>query len=361
MEHTESTVGMLDLIVSPAFSAENGIITAANRGAAQYMIQPGTQVAQMIASGQAEYEAFNSGCLYLQLDLCGQCRGASVTRIDGRDIFVLEDETETDALQALALAARELRTPLSGLLTTVDRLFSTLVTLENDTAQEQMAYINRSLFQMLRLVGNMSDAARYTADESRNMENADICDILQEVFDQAAVLGAQAGVAIRLQNLQQKIYCSVNREMLERAIYNLLSNALRFTPKGGSIQAVVTRHSDRLYLSIQDSGSGIPSDILGSIYSRHLRSPGIEDGKQGIGLGMVLVRAAAAAHGGTVLIQQKEGQGTKIILSFSLATPGGSALRSPVLKIDYAGERHHGLIELSDVLPADVYSVSDIN
>lgn len=359
MEQTENTIGMLDVMVSPAFSVEDGIITAANRAALQRMITPGSQVSQMIASGQEEYAEFNSGRLYLQLDLSGQTVGARVARIDGRDIFTLEDEAETEALQALSLAATELRTPLSGIIATVDHLFSSLAQTENSITQEQMACINRSLFQLQRLVGNMADANRYT-ENSADMETADICAVIKDIFDQAIPLGEETGVSIRLQTLHQPIYCRIHKEMLERAIYNLLSNALRFTPEGGSIQATLTRHGNRLSLCVQDSGSGIPADILGSIYSRHLRSPGIEEGRQGLGLGMVLVRAAAAAHGGTVLIQQTD-KGAKITLSLSIIKPSGDTVRYSALDIDYTGGRHHGLVELSDVLPKQLYSASNIN
>lgn len=360
MEQPENTTQMLDLIASPAFSVENGVVTARNRAAAQYMIESGCPIGQLLAAGQDEYEAFQDGCLYLQLSVFGHRCGASITRVEGRDIFVLEDAAESESLRSLALAARELRTPLSGILSTVDRLFPVLEAAGDAAAQEQLALINRNLFQMLRMVGNMSDAVRYSTESKQNLETANICAVIQEIFDQASVLAETAGVTIRLRNLPQGVYCAVDREMLERAVYNLLSNAIRSSPKGSCIAAEVTRHGKRLYLSIQDSGSGIPNDILGSIFTRFARAPGIEDGRQGIGLGMLLVRSAAIAHNGTVLIRQTE-QGTKITLSVSLTDLSGSTLRSPVLKIDYAGERSHGLIELSDVLPASAYSVSEIN
>ncbi len=361
MEHPENSAQMLDLLMRPAFSVKDGIVTARNRAAAQYMIEPGCPISQLLATGQEEYAAFRDGCLYLQLSICDKSRGASVTHIDGQDIFLLEDEAETEALQSLALAAKELRAPLSAVLACVDRLFPTLDTEADGAVREQMASINRGLFQMLRIVGNMSDALRYCSESRSNLEAMDIRALIGEIFDRAAALAEEAGVSIRLRNLPQPVYCAINREMLERAIYNLLSNALRSAPKGSCISAEVTRHGKRLSLTVRDCGSGIPADILSSVYTRFLRAPGIEDGPQGIGLGMLLIRSAAAIHGGTVLIRQSGDHGTAITLSITITDPGSGMLRSPVLKIDYAGERDHGLIELSNILPAASYLPQNIN
>ena len=110
-----------------------------------------------------------------------------------------------------------------------------------------------------------------------------------------------------------------------------------------------------LQLQIQDNGSGIAQDILGNVFYRYLRQPAIEDSRFGLGLGMVMIRSAAASHGGTVLIDQPEGTGTRITLTLAIRQNGGNMLRSNVLRVDYAGELDHGLVELADCLPSELY------
>ena len=83
--------------------------------------------------------------------------------------------------------------------------------------------------------------------------------------------------------------------------------------------------------------------------------------RYGIGLGMVLIRSVASVHGGTVLIDQPTGEGTRITMTLQIRQATDSALRSPIMKIDYAGERDHGLIELSESLPAGLYKKESIN
>ena len=104
-----------------------------------------------------------------------------------------------------------------------------------------------------------------------------------------------------------------------------------------------------------DSGSGIAQSVRSSVFSRYLRQPALEDSRYGIGLGMVLIRTAAAHHGGTVLIDQPEGAGTRITMTMSIRQSKQATLRSNVLRVDYAGERDHGLIELSECLPTELY------
>lgn len=361
MSKTENPIDILNLLAQPAFSVKNGIIQSVNPEAAKCGIEANTAVESLLLTGREEYADYNGGSLYLQLNICGISRGVCINRMQEQDIFILEDEAKDPSLQALALAAKELRTPLSGVLTTVDRLFPKLTSDADPDLIKQMAMINQGLFQILRMVGNMSDAASYSADTQASKEILDICSVIQEVCEQACALGEEAGVQILLKNLSEVVYCPVDREMLERAIYNLLSNAIRFSTEGSCIQISVSKHENRLYLSVQDAGSGIPADLLGTVYTRFLRTPGIEDNRYGIGLGMHLIRSTAAAHGGTVLIQQSREQGVRVTMSFSLHSDPGTALRSPVVKIDYAGERHHGLIELSDVLPLTSFYPDQIN
>lgn len=356
----KATFGMLELIMYPAFFVRDGIIIQTNQAARSRLIAEGTRVSSLIKTGLEEYQEFTGGCLYLPLEIGGHSCGVTVSRVDGQDLFVLEQEADQAELRTMALAARELRSPLSSVMTLVDQLFP-VVSAENDPEiQQQMAKINRGLFQMLRVIGNMSDAARYTGSVTVQQETMDICALLDEIFSHARELVGHGGIELRYTGLQGSIYCSVDAEKLERAVLNIISNAVKFTPAGGYVDARLTRRGKKLYLQIQDSGSGIASSLLSSLFARYRREPGLEDSRYGIGLGMVLIRSAATAHGGTVLVDQPEGQGTRITMTMEIRQNGGR-LSCPILRVDYAGERDHSLIELSDVLPASVYTKENIN
>lgn len=359
MEQLENIAGMLDLMVRPAFCVKDGFITAANQGAKSRLIDMNTPIRELLLTGQEEYSEFMGGCLYLTLDLGGHHIGASVTKQQEYDIFILEQDADQAELHAMALAAQELREPLASVMTVADRLFP--VVSEEIGTQDQIARINRGLFQMLRVISNMSDAARYQEESERVLEIRDVTAILEELFRNSAALIGQTDIQVTFRNLPQKILTLVDTEKLERAVYNILSNAMKFTPRGGTIEATLTQRGKMLYLTVQDSGSGVDPAVRSNIHSRYLRQPGVEDGRFGIGLGMVLIRAAAAAHGGTVLMEHPEGRGARITMTMEIRQDTAGRLRSNILQVDYAGERDHSLIELADALPAVLYKKENIN
>ena len=355
MERELDALGMLDLMVRPGFCVNDKKICKVNQAAEALMLAPGMDILPLLLTGKEEYNAFEDGCLYLTLSLNQQNWGASVTRIGDLHVFLLEQDADQAELQAMALAARELREPLANVMTTADRLFPMSALQDDPAVREQVARLNRGLLQMLRVIGNMSDANRYAADTGSRMETRDVCALLQEIFDHSRTLLTHADLNLSFRNLDTPINCLVDSEKLERAVLNILSNAIKFTPKGGAIDCALTRKGAMLYLQVTDSGSGIAENLKGSIHSRYLRQPGIEDSRFGIGLGMVLIRSTAALHGGTVLVDHPQGAGTRITMTLPIRHNTSGTLRSNVLRVDYSGERDHGLLELSETLPASLY------
>lgn len=361
MEYTEEKYAMLHQIPSPAFFVRDGIITEANVAALQRQIPVDSPIADLLHTGQEEYPQFSDGCLYLTLQVCGSACSASVKRIGGHDLFVLEQDADQAELQSMALAAQALRTPLSNVMTVADQFFPLDCFDGSDQAQLQIARINRGLYQMLRIICNMSDAYRYGCETALRGEIRDIAALIREHFDLTADLMEHTGITLRYTGPNETIFSLVDTEKLERAISNILSNAMKFTPKGGCIEACLTRKEKTLYLTVQDSGSGVPEEITGTVYHRYLRQPGIEDGRFGIGLGMVLIRNAATAHGGTVLTQQTPNGGLRLTMTIPIRQSADPMVRSPIVSADYAGERDHRLLEFSDCLPAELYRPDNIN
>lgn len=359
MEEQIDKSGLLDLTMQPAFCVKDGIIVQLNRAARQFLIEPDTPIANLLGDDAQEYEQFQGGCLYLTLTISGQPFGASVRQMDGFDVFRLELDSDQPELRAMALVAQELRELLAGILAIADRLLPTMESSGDPDVQAQVHQMNRRLFQMLRTVGNMSDASRYADETASRQVCQNICSVLTEIFAHAEPLVREKGITLHYSGPRESILCMIDREKLERAVYNIISNAMKFTEEGGTITAKLTRRNNKLYLSIQDSGSGIPPELLGNVYNRFQRSPGLEDSRHGLGLGLVLIRSAATAHGGTVLIDQLEGVGTRITMSIAIRNDKNTGLRSDRLEVDYDSGRDRGLLELSDALPPELYSTKN--
>ena len=351
MEQIES---ILDLMSAPAFCVADGTVTAVNEAARRRGIAQGTAVDTLLATGREEYSRYNGGSLYLTVLASGISCGASVSRMDSCDIFLLEQENDQAELQAMALAAQELRSPLTSVMAVADRLFPLTQEEQDPALQDQVARINRGLLQMMRIICNMSDAYRSSQDTS-HMETRDIGTALEEIFLTAGPMIAHTGITLRFSGLNEPVYGLMDHGKLERAVHNILSNAVKFTPEGGTIDARLTRKDNMLHLTVEDSGTGIHKSIRGSIYERYRREPALEDSRHGIGLGMVLIRSAATAHGGTVLLEQPEGRGSRLTMTIAIRQSKTATVRSPMFEGDYAGGMDHRLLELSGCLPAQLY------
>lgn len=351
MNERNDITGMLDLLTLPGFCVQNNIITALNSAAEGLLLSTGTDVSGLLMTGKQEYAAFTGGCLYLTLSIGGAPFGAAVTKADGFDIFVLEQDQDQAELQSMALAARELREPLTNVMVAADRLFPMAAHDQNPALQEQMARLNRGLYQMLRILGNMSDAC----GRPTRMETRDIAADIAEIMEKSAALVQHAGITLTYSGLPEPLLMLADREQLERALLNMLSNAMKFTPVGGTVEVQLARRDTTLCLSVSDSGSKIADSILKNLFRRYLRQPTIEDSRFGIGLGMVLIRNAASSHGGTVLVDQPAGGGTRVTMTLAIRHNTATQLRTPMLQVDYTGERDHELLEFSESLPAWLY------
>ena len=349
MEVQHDLQGWLNRFSCPAFSVKENIITACNHSAQALLLYPGTDIRELLMTGPEEYAAFQSGCLYLKLKLSAKGYGASVTRDAQGDLFLLDQEPEDADLRSLSLAARELRSPLSNLMIAADALKAGIP--ENPQLEEQLARLNRSLHQMHRLINNMSDAGRSDLLSPAGIH--DFSRLFHDIFEKLQTQLEQTKVILTYTGLADPVYGLANPGQLERAVLNVISNSMKFMPEGGTIHAKVTRQKNMLHLSIQDSGSGIAENILGNVFTRYQRQPGIEDSRYGIGLGMVLIRSAAADHGGTVLIDTPEGKGTRVTMTLAIRQDA-PVLKTPVLS-PISDNSRQILTELSETLPWECY------
>lgn len=345
-DHTDIN-RILELMPQPVFCVRDETILYRNHATRQMFLEPGLPVAELLGETIEDYRRFQGSSLYLTLSLPGRDVGACVTRLDDMDVFVVDQEGSE--LQAMALAALQFRTPLSDVLTIL-----------NGFAHQEdlpyMGHLKRRLFQMQRLVFNMADAARYTSETAGKQVCMDICSVVEDLFQHIEPLAEKNGIRLVCSCPRERVVTMLNEEQLERALYNMISNAMKVTPKGGTIEGKLSCVNDRLYLSVRDHGDGIADDVRSSVYTRYLRQPGLDNGQEGLGLGMTLIRSTAANHGGALLIDHPDGVGTRVTMSMAIRKDPGDLLRSNTLTIDYAGEQDHGLLELADILPPELYS-----
>lgn len=342
---------LIELIPEPAFCVRDGVIQRVNRAARALSLAPGMEVLPLLLTGIEEYPSFTGGCLSLQLSLEDQPRGATVTGLSDAHVFLLDPEEEDEALRAMALAARELRRPLSNLIAIMDNLIPHVLSDSDEKDREWMARLSRGLYQMERTIGNMSDAG--ICQTFFQPEIRDIPSIFEEIFEKAEALLSTVGAVLHYTGPNKEVYGLIDARLIERAVWNVLNNALKFKSTGCEIHASLTQHGSYLRLCIQDNGPGMESETLSSLFTRYRRQPGLEDSRCGIGLGMGILRSAAICHGGTVLIDQPGDTGTRVSLTMKIQKGSDTLVRTPGILL--SGGRDMALIELSDCLPLSVY------
>ena len=344
MEIGKERIQMLDVMLRPAFVVKDGTICHINPAAGYLLLTKGMPIAPLLASGSEEYGDLTD-CLQLKLQFGPHILDATVLRKDDVDIFLPDPVPAEERFRMLSLVSMQLREPMTGLAAAAERMAEHA---NSDCAEQG----NRHMHRVMRILSNMSDISRFALRESCRMEYTEVCSFVEEILDKAATLLEQAHIQVESRLPWTEIYTLLDREQTERAIYNLLSNAAKFGLENGSIRVELSQKAQRLQLSVTNSSRTTVRP--GNFYDRFLREPGLEDPAQGLGIGMVLVSSAAANHGGAVLIDQPEGC-LRVTMTMKIQHRQDGWVRSPILGMDYAGERDHGLLELSDVLPAKLY------
>jgi len=354
MDLIENTEKLLEMNPHPAFLVKDGKVICANRAAQRHFVTVGSDISPMLLTGREEYASFTGDCLCLRLKIQECEYNASVQLYDQMHLFLLESPKDCPELRAMALVAQELRLPLNGMINLTDELIPAVLQDAPDSKQ-QLSQLNKNLHQLLRIVGNMSDAYNYSILTDPILETENLTAFFREHFEKISALLEATNIRFRYDLPQKEILAPINKEILSKAVYNLVSNAVKFTPADGQIIATIRADRKKLTFDLRNTGC-VPAEMQRNPFHRFLRQPGIEDGRYGIGLGMELICAAANIHRGTVLMHPYSDNGVAFTMTISLREDAPCRVRSSVLKFDSLGGMDLGLIQLSDALPANLYS-----
>jgi two-component system, OmpR family, sensor kinase len=216
-------------------------------------------------------------------------------------------------------ASHELKTPLMVLRAGVERaLVHPGVPAEIlQSLDETLAQIN----QMSEMVESLLTLAR--ADEGRAplaVEDCDLRDLLGDVAETTGMLGESAGITVSSEMPDTPVRLSVDPHRIQEMLLNLVTNAIKYTPKGGRIALSLQDQGDAVVLTVQDTGIGIAPGDLPHIFDRFWRADPARSrtgDRPGTGLGLAITKWIAEAHGGSITVQSRPRRGT----SFSVRLP----------------------------------------
>jgi PAS domain S-box-containing protein len=227
----------------------------------------------------------------------------------------------------LATLSHELRTPLSAILGWTQVLLKSDT--ENDPSRQRRAIevIDRNARAQVHLIDDLLDLSRIMAGKVR----LDLQPLSLSTAIEAAVESARPAADakdIRLTAILDQVRGTINGDgaRLQQVVRNLLTNAIKFTPKGGQVQVLLQRINSHLELSVSDTGIGIPASFLPHVFDRFSqRDSSTTRVFGGLGLGLAISRQLVELHGGSIRVtSQGEGLGTTFFveLPLSVAQPG---------------------------------------
>lgn len=343
---------LLSQIKQPALLVQDQHILEVNPAAKGLLLEVGQPILPLLSRGKKEYETFSEGRLSVTLTLAGRELEAIVIRSLEQELLVLSETDQVpELLRVLSLSGQDLRKPLTEVFALAEQL---LPKAEN---QEQARLLYQNLFRLQRIICNMTDAGRSLQSDDEGRELCNITTLFWELLEKVTQSLGEAGPELQYVGLPRPVFSNVDEEKLERGIFNILSNAIKFSDGHGPIRAVLRQKDNWAYFTVTNPVAPNLQISSANPFDRYLREPGIEDARFGIGLGMVMIQAAAMAHGGTVLIQYPTESEMKLTMSLKLNSRMAPTVRDTPLKVDYAGEQDHCLLELSDALPADCYTL----
>ena len=210
--------------------------------------------------------------------------------------------------------AHELRTPVTNLVT------QTHVALGQPRSNEEyreILYSNLEEFdRMGRMIGDMLFLAQ-TENDPRNLRlsTIDLSELVRSLFDYFEALAEDSGITLGVKGAIGSI--AADREMLTRALNNLLSNAIRHTPRGKSITVLLSQDEQWTTISVVNPGERIPERDLPKLFNRFYRvDPARQRNTAGAGPGLAIVKSIAEAHGGSVAVTSSE-----LVTRFDLVLP----------------------------------------
>lgn len=229
----------------------------------------------------------------------------------------IEEETATAKLQFFTNISHELRTPLTLIADPVDYIIrdSNL----NAQQRDMLQIVQRNVSVLTRLVSEILDFRKVQNGKMKlHLSDFDLIECMQQWIGLFTVSAQKKNINLQLE-APKTIPMRADHDKLERICYNLLTNAMKYTPNGGKITFAATVEGDKVKIEVSDNGIGIAADEQAYIFNRFYQA---KNAAQGTGIGLALVKAFTDLHHGEATVESKEGEGSRFTIVLPLSQAG---------------------------------------
>lgn len=228
--------------------------------------------------------------------------------------------------QFFANVSHELRTPLTLILGPVDRALQEPGRGEAD--QRLLRSVKNNARLLLKHVNDILEITTLEAGKVEpNFVQVDLATLARQIAGNFESLAEVRGIAYLVHSPEQ-LPAQVDPSKLQRIVLNLLANAIKFTPEGGTVEFSVCGEGDHATLSVADSGPGIPQGLRGRVFERFFQNEEVATRRfGGTGLGLSIVREFVEMHGGTVEVGESSTGGALFTVRLPLQAPEGASVK----------------------------------
>ncbi len=262
-----------------------------------------------------------------ELDMFDELAHRAALAIDNALLYRETQRAVNARDEFLSIAAHELRTPLTSLVGYTQmikrRLSRTLQVSERDL--QGLETIVGQAERMSRLMTLLLDVSRMeTGHFALEYDQVDLCMLVQHVLEalQPSLLGGKGQPQIKYECVNDHIMVAGDALRLEQVVYNLIQNAVKYSPDGGTITVSIDAQPDSAVMAIRDQGIGIPAAAIPLLFNRFYRVEHKQTRSiSGVGIGLYVVRAIVERHHGTIDVHSVEGEGTTFTIFLPYEQP----------------------------------------
>jgi len=222
---------------------------------------------------------------------------------------------EKTHLEWIAYLSHDLATPLARMLRRVESIQYD-VEMKPDEKETTLELVHRDITELAEIVGSISQFAILESGTERSFENTPLEQLLKSAVDDFEYEASSRGIELDLRVPDEVGSVRIERSLIKRAVENLISNAIRYTPEGGSIIVSAKRSCQTVDIIVEDTGTGVPVQELERVFNFAFRGEGhTRISKVGsLGLGLAFVRKVAEVHSGGVTARNVEPYGAQFVV-----------------------------------------------
>lgn len=269
----------------------------------------------------------------------------------------LEQALENDRMKTefFSNLSHELKTPLNIILASIQLMDS--IRNENggviDVSRHDKytSMMKQNCFRLLRLINNLIDITRLDVGFLKmNFAKYNIVEVVEDICMSVVEYVKSKELNIIFDTDNEEIITTFDADKIERVILNLLSNAIKFTEPGGEIFVSIHSMKDSFFISVKDTGVGIPRDMLEKVFDRFKQVDQLfTRNREGSGIGLSLVKSIVEAHGGTITVESEIGTGSEFIIELPVRISEVDENLDPKQELSKQNKVERISIEFSDI------------